>query len=153
MFALALSGISDLGAELRRPLVGLTLERVPNGPVTAAAIVRSDGSRLVFTSRVNDVGPRAEMGSLAVALQPADHRVGVEFPLSWPNGPDSIARLLSRLDGEEADAGLVLRGPAKTGLTLASGVYPHSLHVSVTDLLEEGELEFEEHEYRLLPLG
>ncbi|WP_182084199.1 hypothetical protein [Aureimonas sp. ME7] len=153
MFALALSGISDLAAELRRPIVGVALERLPNGPVTAAAIVRPDGSRLVVTSRVNDVGPRAEMGSLEIALRSGDGPLAVDLPLSWLGGPESVSKLLARLDGEEAEAGLVLRGPGGTSLTLASGVYPHSLHVAASDLLDEGELEFEEHEYRLLPFG
>jgi hypothetical protein len=129
MIAIEWTGSGDLGSALLKPIIGISMLEVANRP-NVVTLHFVDGTAIRVCSKMHELGPRCEVGSLVFSCSPEVTKNVVTFDLSRePLRPSKVLKLRIDESGVQIDSGVIIECEGNRRVIIVAGVYPYSLAV------------------------
>ncbi|WP_131800188.1 hypothetical protein [Methylobacterium indicum] len=137
--------------EIKKEIVGFSIEQMQNGVPVSLEIARRDGSALRITNKMHDIFERTEIGCLSfkvVKLSSENNQFNKFYRVELKNF--IVLKLSYFYNGISVDCGVLLKEyDNKNNIIICPGVYPYSLFIEWPGVVNMGDMEYEFSEYKL----
>lgn len=146
-------GFESLTALLRAGILGLLIDKLPAGAIRVLHLFLADGSVLRIQSKVTEVEPWHEVGTLVLehfAKAAEGETIQIPLPLSWLD-IRSVEKLV--LEGGKfiAESGLCISNRDYEQVIILPSAFPHAVQINAQFYPGDFDPEYEIAEYERVP--